>query len=70
MNITRSYISVEARSAATLQLKVMSKQALGWVVDGPVLEVTDYGHNKRAVTKYSQSMYKSQLNPFHWDFAQ
>jgi hypothetical protein len=68
MNITRSYISVEARSAATLQLKVISKQATGWVVDGPALEVTDYSHGKRAVTRYSQGMYKNQLS-FNWDFA-
>jgi hypothetical protein len=69
MNITRSYISVEARSAAALHFKVISKKATGWVVDGPALEVTDYSHGKRAITRYSQGMYKAELTPFHWDFA-
>lgn len=70
MNITRSYKSVEARSVAALHLKVLSKQAMGWVVDGPSLQVTDYRNGKRAVTRYSQGMFKNELYPLHWDFAQ
>lgn len=70
MNITRSYQSVEARSAAALHLKVLSKQAMGWVTDGPVLQVTDYRSGKRAVTRYSQSMFKAEMPPFQWGYAQ
>ena len=66
MNITRSYKSVEARSVTALHLKVMSKQAMGWVVDGPVLQVTGYRNGKPGVTRYSQGMVKPELPPFHW----
>ena len=42
MNTTRTYKSFEARNATALRLKVLSKQAAGWVVDGPALLVTGY----------------------------
>lgn len=66
MNITRSYKSVEARSATALHLKVLSKQAMGWVKDGPVLHVTGYRNGKRGVTRYSQGMVKPEMPTFHW----
>ncbi len=69
MNTARSYKSVEARSAAALHLKVISKQALGWTLDGPVLQVTDYRNGKRAITRFSQNMFKPELLPLQWGFA-
>lgn len=66
MNTTRSYQSVEARSATALHFKVISKQALGWAVDGPVLHVTDYRNGKRHITRYSQGMVKPEMPSFHW----
>jgi hypothetical protein len=69
MNTVRTYKSVEARSVATLRLKVMSKKATGWVVDGPVLEVTDFSHGKRPIIRYSQAMVKASLEPINWTFA-
>jgi hypothetical protein len=66
MNITRSYKSVEARSVAALRLKVLSKQAMGWSTDGPVLHVTGYRNGKRGITKYSQGMVKPEMPAFRW----
>lgn len=70
MNITRPYKSVEARSVPALHLKVISMQAMGWVTDGPVLQVTDYKNNgRRAVTRYSQNMFKAEMPPIQWGYA-
>jgi len=66
MNFTRSYKTVEARSLATLQIKVASRKATGWVVDGPMLQVTDFSHGKRPVNRYSQAMFKADLTAVRW----
>ncbi len=70
MNITRPYKSIEARSVPALHLKVISMQAMGWVPDGPMLQVTGYRNNGRAVTRYSQNMFKAEMPPFQWGYAQ
>lgn len=67
MNI-RLYKSVEARSATALHLKVASKKATGWVVDGPVLQVTDFSH-RRPITRYSQAIAKTTWSLSNWSFA-
>jgi hypothetical protein len=67
MNI-RSYKSIEARSAAALHLKVMSHKATGWVVDGPVLQVTDFCH-RRPIHRFSQAMSKTSWSLANWTFA-
>lgn len=69
MNTTRTYKSIEARSATALHLKVLASKTTGWVVDGPALQVTDYSHRKRAVLRYSQGMFKQEHAPLHWEFA-
>lgn len=66
---TRTYKSVEARSAAALHLKVLSKKATGWTIDGPALEVTDFCNGKRPITRYSQAMFKAKLYPATWGYA-
>jgi hypothetical protein len=58
--------TLESRSRAALHLKVISHKAAGWVVDGPMLQVTDFSRNKRAVTRYSQALYKTGAS---WDFV-
>jgi hypothetical protein len=58
--------TIESRSRTALQLKVLSYKAAGWVVDGPMLQVTGFTRSKRAVTKYSQAMFKTGVS---WDFA-
>jgi hypothetical protein len=63
MNSTAS-ISVEARSLATLKLKVAAHQAFGWQLDGDQLEVTDYT-KRRPVKRYAQMMFKSPAIEFH-----
>ena len=70
MNFVRSYKTVEARSAAALHLKVMSNRATGWVLDGPVLTVTDFSHPKRPVTRYSQAMLKAGFSGISWGLLQ
>jgi len=64
----RTHKSVEARSATALHFKVASHKATGWVVDGPVLQVTDFAH-RRPITRYSQGMYKASWSPFNWSMA-
>ena len=66
MNFTRSYKTVEARSAAALHLKVVSHQATGWILDGPALEITDFSSGKRVVTRYSQGMLKASFSSRPW----
>ncbi len=66
MNSIRSYKTVEARSLAALQFKVASRKATGWVVDGPMLQVTDFSHGHRAVHRYSQAMFKADLTMVRW----
>lgn len=65
MNFTHRYKTIEARSLTALQLKVMSHQATGWLLDGPALEVTDFSSGKRTVTRHSQGMVKAQFSPIH-----
>lgn len=58
--------TLESRSRAALHLKVLSHQAAGWIIDGPMLVVTGFTKKKRAVTRYSQALFKSGCA---WDFA-
>jgi hypothetical protein len=58
--------TVESRSLTALHLKVLSHKAAGWVVDGPRLQVTDFSRNKRAVTRYSQALFRTGAP---WDFV-
>jgi hypothetical protein len=58
--------TLESRSRAALHLKVLSYKAAGWVVDGPMLQVTGFSRNRRAVTRYSQALFKTGAT---WDFA-
>jgi hypothetical protein len=58
--------TLESRSRTTLHLKVLSHKAAGWVVDGPMLQVTGFSRNKRAVTRYSQALFKTGAA---WDFV-
>jgi hypothetical protein len=64
---TRPYKSVEARSTHALNLKVAAKKAAGWVIDGPVLQVTDFCH-RRPITRYCQPMIKAWRS-LDWSFA-
>ncbi len=68
MNFSHSK-TVEARSAAALHLKVISYRAAGWVVDGPVLQVTGFHPGKRSTTKYSQGMFKAGLSILPWNLS-
>jgi hypothetical protein len=69
MTTRSSHKSIESRSVATLRLKVATHKAAGWVVDGPVLEVTDFSH-RRPVTRYCQEMIKPLgWTPLDWSFA-
>jgi hypothetical protein len=63
MNSTAS-LSVEARSLATLKIKVAARKAFGWSEDGEVLVVTDYTKS-RPVKRYAQVMYRSPALSFH-----
>jgi hypothetical protein len=67
MNI-RSYKSIEARSVTALHLKVVSKKALGWDVDGPVLKVTDFT-NRRPAYRYAQNMVRTTWSTANWSLA-
>ena len=58
--------TLESRSRAALHLKVLSHKAAGWVVDGPMLQVTGFSRTKRAVTRYSQALFRTGTS---WDFA-
>jgi hypothetical protein len=66
MNHTECYKTLESRSAAALHLKVLSHRATGWVLDGPLLEVTDFGPRKRSVKRYSQRVFRPGLSPMNW----
>lgn len=69
MTTRSSHKSIEARSVATLRLKVATHKAAGWSVDGPVLEVTDFAH-RRPITRYCQEMIKAPgWSSFDWSFA-
>lgn len=63
MNSTAT-ISVEARSLATLKLKVAARKAFGWSEDGEQLVVTDYT-KRRPVKRYAQMMFRSPAVSFH-----
>ncbi|HWA25721.1 MAG TPA: hypothetical protein VG734_08680 [Lacunisphaera sp.] len=65
---TRPYKSVEARSATALHLKVAALKAAGWIVDGPVLQVTDFCH-RRPIQRFSQAMTKAHWIASDWSFA-
>jgi hypothetical protein len=70
MNQSRSYKTLESRSVTALQLKVLSHQATGWLLDGPALEVTDFAKGKRAITRHSQAMFKPGFSAMHWGLLQ
>ncbi len=64
MNSTTS-ISVEARSSASLALKVAAHKAFGWTEDGDQLKVIDYT-KRRPTKRYVQMMYRSCAVTFRW----
>lgn len=61
-----SSLSVEARSPATLRLKVAARQATGWILDGPQVVVTDFTRRGRPVTRYVQAMWRARPLPHRW----
>jgi hypothetical protein len=65
-NAHSAFISVEARSLATLRLKIAARQAAGWITDGPMVEVTDYARSGRKTNKYSQSMFRPEPLRVPW----
>lgn len=62
-------VFVQARSLATLQLKVAARRATGWVVDGDQLVVTDFT-TRRPVKRYTQGMIRPLPLIFHWSAVQ
>lgn len=62
-------VFVQARSLATLRLKVAARRATGWVVDGDQLVVTDYT-TRRPVKRYTQGMIRPLPLIFHWSAVQ
>jgi hypothetical protein len=65
-NAHSEFIEVEARSEESLQQKVASKRAAGWVEDGGPVEVIDYRPGRRAVHYHAQAMFRPEPIRMNW----
>jgi hypothetical protein len=63
IRLARYWKAIEARTLSALRARITSSAAAGWVRDGEPVKVTGYsGRRRRAVSRFSQSMF---ITPLH-----